>query len=545
MTNRMIRHKFYTTTLLTCGFLLLFGPYAYSATVTLNYDCKYQTIEGFGGGLSFRKYPYFHPKKEELYDSIFNVARINVVRIHNYYNLDPTENELVEIPMMMEIQQRWPDVKTILTSWSPPSFLKSNNSLVGGNERNDTGTIKKNSDGLYMYDEYGYYWLKSAQYFINSGIRIGWVSIQNEPDCAAWYEGCVLGPTETPTIASYGRALNSVYTAFQQHLASPPPLIGPDVVGVGYGYFSRYLNSPDLDRNQLVAYCHHLYHYSGPDLMVLPPRQFPDKPIYQTEFLINEGEKDRTWFDHAVFIHNSLAIEGVSMYCIFALAYKPASTHCLFSMDTSGGVWYETRPIYYMFKHFSRSIHRGWRRCEISVDDPNLLVSAYCNADNDSTAIVIINAGARSNTVNLLFPGKRGDYYQTTESSGYVYKGSVSDSATIACDIRSITTIDLRIDNNAVKHSPIRTLLPSTRIVKVRKSPSGVISVRYFVPIHEPATLSLLDFRGTVLAEYPLSRHDRSKSNPHHFDRSVSSGSYIITLKSGTAIAVRNFIVID
>jgi len=524
--------------------LFLYVKYGETSTANLNYECKFQTIEGFGGGFSFRKYPCFHPKKEELYDSIFNVARINIVRIGNYYYQETTENRQVETPMMLEIQRRWPDVKTILTSWTPPPFLKSNNSVAGGNELNEIGTLKKNDDGLYMYDEYAYYWLKAVQYFSGNGMKIDWVSIQNEPDCAAWYEGCVLEPYESAIAASYGKALNAVYTTFNHYLTAPPPLIGPDVEGVYGEILSRHLNSTDLNRNQLVAYCHHLYHYSGPEWMALPPQQYPDKPIYQTEFLINEGENGRTWFDHAVFIHNSLAVENVSMYCIFALTYNPASTHCFFSMDTTGGDWYEARPTYYMFKHFSRSIRRGWRRCEITVDDPALLVSAYCNDYNDSTAIVILNTGTSPNSLNLSFTGKLGDYYQTSSTDKYAHKGRVHDNATIECDARSITTIELHNDYSAIKHPQMHTSPHVIRIGTTTGNPSGDISVRYTLPSHQPAMLSLLDLQGNVLVEHQTLRYDRL-NGVHHFNRTLAGGSYVIKLTSGTGIAVKKFVVTE
>ncbi|MCW8966353.1 MAG: hypothetical protein OQK82_06680 [Candidatus Pacearchaeota archaeon] len=528
----------------TC-LLLLHVTYVDGATANLNYENKFQTIEGFGGGFSFRKYPWFHPKKEELYDSIFNAARINIVRIGNYYYQETTENRQIETPMMLEIQHRWPEVKTILTSWTPPPFLKSNNSVVGGNEHNDTGTISKNGDGLYMYDEYAYYWMKAVQYFSSNGMKIDWVSIQNEPDCAAWYEGCVLEPYETPTAASYGKALDAVFTTFREFLPNPPPLIGPDVVGIYDNQYTRYLNSTDVNRNQLVAYSHHLYNYSGPEWMALPPQQFPDKPIYQTEFLINEGEAGRTWFDHAVFIHNSLVVENVSMYCIFALTYKPASTHCFFSLDTTGSDWYETRPTYYMFKHFSRSIRRGWRRCEITVDDPALLVSAFCNTYNDSTAIVILNTSTSRNTVTVNVPGKKGEYFQTGKTDNYVFKGTVQDKVIIEGEGRSITTIELHNDYSSTRRSLVHKVPRSIQISTITGNLTEGVTVHYSIPRHQPATLSLTDLHGNILATRSHTGLNQMEDLSCHFNQKFAHGNYIFILKSGPEIKSRIFTITD
>lgn len=418
------------------------------ATATLDYSKKYQTIEGFGGGFSFGIYPYSHPRKAEIYDSLFNQARMNVIRVGNWYN--PQEGiEVEETSLMVEIQQQWPQVKTMLTSWSPPPYLKSNNSVVGADETvTDTGTLLKKSDGTYMYQEYADYWLQSVQHFQASGMKIDWVSIQNEPDWPACHEGCVLEGKETPTIASYGKALDAVYASFQANLAQPIPLIGPDVAGVYEDRFSRFLNSPELDRNKLTAYCHHYYDHAGVEWMVLAGQSFSDKPIYQTEFLINEnmqhGPNILTWIDHARFVHYMLTAEGVSMYLLFALTYKPASTHCCFSIDTLGGEWYEVRPAYFMLKHFSRFIRRGWQRMEAFTNDPRILISAYSDVNNDTTAVVMLNDGLEPFYVYFPLAGVLGRVFQTTDSLKFVSCAPMSDSVDILLPGRSLTTVEFR-----------------------------------------------------------------------------------------------------
>ncbi|MCX7727405.1 MAG: hypothetical protein N2053_11235, partial [Chitinispirillaceae bacterium] len=104
--------------------------------VTVNTSQKYQTIEGFGGGLMFGVWPYGRKCKDELYDSIFRVARCNIVRIKNDYDpeadtTDSAYKEVTEIPMMKEIQEKYPDVKITIASWSPPKYLKEGDTIAG------------------------------------------------------------------------------------------------------------------------------------------------------------------------------------------------------------------------------------------------------------------------------------------------------------------------------------------------------------------------------------------------------------------------------
>ena len=513
-----------------------FGQQADAAVAVLDYSEKFQTIEGFGGGMSFHIYPYNHPRKEAMYDSIFNRAKINVIRVGNWY--DPRQDTPdVEIPMMKEIQQRWPEVKTILASWSPPPYLKSNNSLAGFDGISDTGTLRKKPDSTYMYKEYADYWLKSARHFTDSGMKVDWISIQNEPDWPAGHEGCVLEGRETPTIASYGKAHTAVYNLLKDSLDTMIPMIGPDVAGIYLDRVTRFITSPETNLSEMTAYCHHLYDHPGVDWFVETRAHVTGKPIYQTEFLINEGkqhgDKILTWLDHAWFIHQSLAVEGVSMYCLFALAYKPASTHCFFSMDTLGGDWYETRNAYYMFKQFSANIRRGWKRILAECDDQWILTSAYCDADNDSTALIFINQSTSAKSVYIEFAGKRADVIQTSDIRKYAYTDSHYNRGNILLDPLSVTTVNLHNDSTvtrAVTSRQVSRTGSSLRIAATESRPVVTVSApkgKY--------TLSLFDCRGNRIMSRPV--YQSAPQTVHLFNRRLTPGSYFVTLSDGRITA--------
>jgi glucuronoarabinoxylan endo-1,4-beta-xylanase len=516
--------------------LVLNTSTAYTASAVIDYNIKYQTIEGFGGGLSFHKYPYFHPKKEELYDSIFNKAKVNVIRVGNWY--DPqADTPVVEVPMMKEIQQRWPHVKTMLASWTPPAYLKSNDSTIGWTAQRDTGTLKKNTDGSYMYDEYGDYWLKSAKYFTGSGMKIDWISIQNEPDWPAEHEGCVLEGRETPTIASYGKAHTAVYNKLKNGLDVMIPMIGPDVAGIYQNRVTRFITSPETNTSEMVAYCHHLYDHPGVEWFTNARTTITGKPIYQTEFLINEGQMHGTqqlsWIDNAWFIHQSLAVEGASMYLVFALAYNPGSMHTFFSQDTTWQTdWYETRNAYYVFKQFSANISRGWKRIEAKCDDPSLLISAYCNDASDSTAIVIINTGAAATTVSLSAPGKVGTVVQTSNTKKYQQTGTLSGGGTVAIDPVSVTTVRLATPSSVITSDRAATtgVQPSFSALSAG---GGKLLINGTIPAG-PVELSLFDCKGTCIAVHSF-RQTGTVPFTHLFSTPLSPGRYLVKL-SGKAV---------
>ncbi|MBN1576510.1 MAG: hypothetical protein JW913_08160 [Chitinispirillaceae bacterium] len=526
------------------------GSASDGAVATIDVRKKYQKIEGFGGGFMFNKYPFFHPKKDELYDSIFNKAGVNIVRIWNAYN--PQEGNMVpEIPMMTEILEKWPSVKIIFTAWSPPAYLKNNNSLVGLIVRMagdsvivDSATLKKDSDGEYIYETYADYWLQSLHYFKRHGVTIDWLSIQNEPDCAIGYESCALESTESATIASYGKALDAVYNKLHTEMTDPPPLIGPDLMGIDNNRIERFLAG--LDRNKLDAYCHHYHTGFYPDWMKQTAEFCADKPIYQTEFLINEGQEWGGWLEHAECINNALTIEGVELYCIFALAYKNASTHCFFSLDTNWGDWYETRPTYYMFKHFSKSIHRGWRRIDAAANGASVQISAYGSNDNDSMAVIMINMTASPQSIALALPCKTGEWYQTTDSLKYQFRGTFNDSATIELDGRSLTTLDLRNgpDCRTVSVTTETGTGAATAAVKAALFEGSGTFVT--LPVSRgPFSATLFDLRGKRIASTTADKSSTAGAVRRLFPHAVARGAYICVVSCGTVTVQKNMFVTD
>ncbi|MBN1761179.1 MAG: hypothetical protein JW863_22815 [Chitinispirillaceae bacterium] len=525
-------------------FVLSFVPETGAATAFIDYTTKFQTIEGFGGGLSFHKYPYYHPKKDEIYDSLFNKMKINVIRVGNWYH-PVLDTPCIEVPMMKEIQERWPEVKTMLTSWTPPPYLKSNDSIIGWTPERDTGTLKKNTDGTYMYDQYGDYWLQSVNYFLGNGMKIDWISIQNEPDWPAQHEGCVLEGRETPTIASYGKAHTAVYNKLKNGLVKMIPMIGPDVAGIYGDRVTRFITSPETNTDEMAAYCHHLYDHPGMEWFVNAQATITGKPIYQTEFLINEGQqhgdKILSWIDNALFMHQSLAVENASMYCVFALAYNPGSMHTFFSQDTLWGDWYETRNAYYVFKQFSANIRRGWKRIDAGSDDPSFLMSAYCNDNNDSAAVVFINLGNMQNQVNFSFPGKTATVIQTSNTRKYEQIATFTDMGTIPLDSVSVTTVNLAT-TAAVTRNPLQTLgnrgsitvtpIGGGRLLVTGRTTSGTTAV------------TLFDCRGTRIDEGVLPRTTGNTATCV-FNRRLVPGTYLLKLSAPGTTLSRTVAVIE
>ncbi|MBN1603567.1 MAG: hypothetical protein JW915_18295 [Chitinispirillaceae bacterium] len=411
--------------------LVLLSIRAEAVNVTVSSAKKYQTIEGFGGGFAFRNYPFGRPFQDALHDSIFQKAGINVIRIHNYFDSTMENNNVkMEIDMVKGIQAKYPDVKVTMSSWSPPKYLKNRDTIYGmvkdtiyapTTDNPDAFTLKdrkislKIENGEFVYDKYADYWYNAVKEFDTNGVKIDWVSIQNEPDWPASWEGCFMLPEENKadTLAGYGKALDAVFKKFKER-GMNVSLIGTDMTGSlgirqedgSYNTIFKYLDA--LDTSQLVAFSHHFYNGETVGMMDTIRMKYPDKPIFMTEWLTNDN-KNRdghdytwTWYHQMQIIHKALTHENLSMYVLFALAFGVNSTHTFFSQDPANNT-YLTRPIYYAFKHYSKSIKRGWKRIDATAGEggDSLMVSAFSGNGDSSMTIVLINDNDSAASVTL------------------------------------------------------------------------------------------------------------------------------------------------
>lgn len=109
-----------------------------------------------------------------------------------------------------------PGIQILVSSWTPPSALKSNNNLR-------EGTLKRNN-GVFMYEAFGDYWNDLLD---NLQFNPDYISIQNEP---GWitpdWETCEWRPAETAEFPGYNAAFDAVYNKISTR-SNPPMMIDP------------------------------------------------------------------------------------------------------------------------------------------------------------------------------------------------------------------------------------------------------------------------------------------------------------------------------
>ena len=412
----------------------------------INVSKRYQKIEGFGAsGAYYVSNLVEHKERAKLCDILFKELGLDIFRIKNVNVLDPTVLKNTVEMVKYAKAARGDDLKIMVTSWSPPVYLKSGDNLVGG-------TLKQ-KDGKYVYDEFAQWWCDSLAALAKAGVKVDYINIQNELDYEAPWDSCKFTPTESmdPNFAAYDTAFETVWKKLNTEMGpAMPKMLAPESSGLGN--CKEYIENLD-DMSHVYGYAHHLYDCSGcgqvPDRFI--PRMqslrdfvslHGDKPVFQTEFEEDPGK----WPDAintALTIHNALTVEQVAAYLYWDLFWAPGTA--LLSMDDQ--FTYTIKPTYYAFKQYSAFINSNWQRVEATSDNTGLRVSAYISPENKKLTAVIINVtGDTDITLGLVFKGfsvSKGDIYRSSETENCVRVGSYNGQAPLKLPANSITTLSL------------------------------------------------------------------------------------------------------
>ncbi len=373
--------------------------------VDVDNTTTYQTIEGFGGAFSWYADLILQKEhKSEVYDLLFRDAKMTILRFKNDYKYGegPFEAEL-EKEIYQEAKKRMKEYgqkpTVLMSSWSPSGDLKSNDVVNGG------GTLRRNKKGKYVYDKFGQYWYEAIKAYQTYGIPIDFLSIQNECDFEAGYDGCEFGIMESESLASYAKAYLATYDAIQK-LKNPPRMMGPETMTIEAMTLRLYMEEVFKEAPESVyGIAHHLYNggtHTDPHSFVQNMKEvneyYPNLSKWQTEFF--RGNLMQT----AQLIQNSMLYENLNAYLFWGSVWHGApdsqSLIKLDAMDDPELYTFERgyRPTehYYAMRHFSEHVLPGYKRVGTTVSRDNtfdkISCSAYANEDQSNLVMVAINA---------------------------------------------------------------------------------------------------------------------------------------------------------
>lgn len=169
-------------------------------------DVRYQSFEGFGGALTDASGYVFshmnHKQQEELLTTYFDENHLgyNQVRIHmdscdfsthlyeahsdetdeKFESFSFADTEKYILPLLDAAEKKaGKKLKIFLSAWSPPAYMKTNGSRVGG-------ALKKE-----YRRRWAQYLCRYVEEFRNRGYQVVRMTIQNEPKAVQTWDSCV------------------------------------------------------------------------------------------------------------------------------------------------------------------------------------------------------------------------------------------------------------------------------------------------------------------------------------------------------------------
>jgi glucuronoarabinoxylan endo-1,4-beta-xylanase len=426
------------------------------ASGNVNANTIYQELEGFGAAVGWHEFEVSgmpEEKREALYDTVFDELGLDIYRVRNSYGYDSDYLER-SAQIITAGKARNPSLKVMISSWSPPASLKSNDDVEnGGTLKRDSGDPNNNPPYYYIYKKFAQWWADSLDEWSNHGVTADYINMQNETDFETTWATCRFNPTENSSYAGYNLAFEAVYQELHSRMGSNmPKMLAPETAGLNG--LNTYINNL-IDRNHVYGYAHHLYngggYYDYPDgfrnNMIYYRDNYGDKPLMQTEFAKGDyyDDGDVTIFPEAInlahMINNSMVFENASAYVYWELFWTPPKGLVMYSNTNVNN------PVYYALKHYAAFTDPGWHRVGASTslgDLGNLRISAFKSPDNQQLSIVIINLSYYDYKLTLDVDGFSPDIsaiYRTSETERTTYIGPFCDGSWLWLPARSIVTI--------------------------------------------------------------------------------------------------------
>ncbi len=290
-------------------------------TIVVDPDARYQSVDGFGASITDSSaavlYRLTPAARDAAMRSLFDartgigisflrqpVGSSDFTAAAQHYTYDDvaagrTDYALKHfsvahdtaqvLPLLRRAKQLDPQLSVLATPWSPPAWMKTGDSLIGGRLVDDPR----------VYDAYARYLVKFVQAYARAGVTVDYLTVQNEPQNRkpSGYPGTDMPVRqEAAVIERLGPLLRAAgldtkilgydhnWTTHPGDVASTPPGEDPET---DYPY--KLLGSPAS--RWLAGTAYHCY--SGdPSAQTLLHDAFPKKGIWFTECSGSHGATD-------------------------------------------------------------------------------------------------------------------------------------------------------------------------------------------------------------------------------------------------------------
>lgn len=401
--------------------------------IILNPNLKFQEILGFGGAFTDAACWTFNrltkPERDALFHEMFHSSEmgLSVCRIcvgssdysRTVYSFDEGapdpdmtrfsidhDREYI-IPILKQARQVNPDLFLFSSPWSPPGWMKFNNSMLGGSMRK------------FYFPAYAQYYLKFLQGYAEAGVPIQALTSQNEVDTDqdGKMPACLWGQEYELSFV-------------RDHLG---PLLEKEgvpakiwILDHNYNLWGRAVDM--LEDDDLRRYCNAVawHGYAGtPDMMTRVQEAFPEIEMYWTEggpdytdpeYLTDWCEWGTTFTDALRNWCRSITAWNLALDEHGKPNVGPFSCGGVVTVDS------QTRKVtrsgqFWGFAHFSRLVRRGARRFDSQTPLPQGSLGASAETagsvkhvafeNPDGQRVLVITNPGNTRTVGIQLGSQR------------------------------------------------------------------------------------------------------------------------------------------
>jgi glucuronoarabinoxylan endo-1,4-beta-xylanase len=412
--------------------------------------------------------------------------------------------------------------KVIATPWTPPAWMKTNKNIVsGGLDTNNYAAFAK--------------YLKSfADTMANNGAPLYAVSVQNEPDFNASYEGCLWSGTQ-----------------FLQFMKNNAPAVGIPVFMPEAASYSRTLSDPTL--NDSLAASHAAFvggHIYGATPSSYPLALSKGKELWMTEYLINSpgsgADMDislKGAMATAKSIHDCMTAD-MSAYVWWYLVryYGPMSD------GTIGGAAGTITKKGYVMSQFARFARPGYARVLSAVPRGNIYLSAY--KSGSKVVVVALNLSATPADQPIRLQGIPGTI---TAMTPYVTSGTKNceqgTSITVSGGVFTPTLADSSITTfvgDVVTGVEDGSALPQAfELFQNYPNPfNPSTEIRYELPLRARVTLRVFNMLGQEVATLVNGLEDAGLKSLTFDARDLPSGVYVYRLQANEFVQTKKLLIL-
>lgn len=504
--NKKDKKGLYTALLLSIAGACLACTQVLAQSVALNAATEYQTIRGFGGMNAPGWIADLTPAQiDTAFGSEPGQLGLSIMRVR----IDPNSASWrQQIPAAVRARQL--GAILLATPWTPPAYMKTNNSLING------GKLKPE-----YYDEYATHLLDFANFMSTNGAPLYTVSVQNEPDWHPDYESCDWSGDDFVSF------LNSQGSRFGSNLKV--------TVGEALGFAKRFtdpvLNSPTAVQHADII---------GGHLYGAVPQDYPlarskGKEVWMTEHYTDSKSDANVWplaLDVGTELHQSMAANF--------------NAYIWWYIRRSYGLLSENGQVSkrgHIMSQYARFVRPGFKRIG-ATEKPysDVLVTAYKGPDN-KIVMVVVNNGTGSRNLNITLQNANvGNFvkYSTSESLNVSYGGTskiTNNAVSVFVEPKSIATFVSEGTATTSSSSSIRS--SAAPASSSRSSIAPMSSSRSSFASSSSFRSSLAPSVSSMASSIPRSSSSASSTN-----NTAANCSYVVTSDWGSgytaAIRIKN-----